>query len=66
VFPEYEQLFTDTFGKSSTEVLINYILFEEFLEVDTSKLANRLQEASNGRFGDYRALQKAKQIKESA
>jgi len=66
VFPEYEQLFSDTFGKSSTELLMNYTLPEEILEVDTKKLANLLKKASNGRFGESRALNKANQIRESA
>ncbi|HSH24857.1 MAG TPA: IS110 family transposase [Massilibacterium sp.] len=66
VFPEYEQLFSDTFGKSSTEILMNYTLPEEFIEIDTDELANLLLEASNGRFGEYRAFKKATQIRESA
>lgn len=66
VFPEYEQLFSDTFGKSSTEILMNYTLPEEFIEIDTNELANLLLEASNGRFGESRALKKATQIRESA
>src|SRR5690625_4446624 len=66
VFPEYEQLFSDTFGKSSTELLINYTLPGEILEVDTKELVNLLMKASNGRFGESRALNKANQIRESA
>src|SRR5699024_7990333 len=66
VFPEYEKLFSDTFGKSSTEILMNYMLPEEFIKIDTNELANLLLEASNGRFGDSRALKKATQIRESA
>lgn len=66
VFPEYEQLFSDTFGKSSTDILMNYTLPEEFIEIDTNELANLLLEASNGRFGESRALKKATQIRESA
>ena len=56
VFPEYEQLFSDTFSKSSTEVLMNYTLPEDLLEIDPQELANLLQEASNGRYGESRAL----------
>lgn len=66
VFPEYEKLFSDTFGKSSTEILKNYTLPKEFIEIDTNELANLLLEASNGRFGESRALKKATQIRESA
>src|SRR5690606_11330627 len=66
VFPEYEQLFSDTFRKSSTEVLMNYTLPEDLLEIDPQELANLLQEASNGRYGESRALKKADQLRESA
>lgn len=66
VFPEYEQLFSDTFSKSSTEVLMNYTLPEDLLEIDPQELANLLQEASNGRYGESRALKKANQLRESA
>ena len=66
VFPEYEQLFSDTFGKSSTELLMSYTLPEEILEVDTNELVNLLMKASNGRFGETRALNKANKIRESA
>ncbi|NMA91041.1 MAG: IS110 family transposase [Amphibacillus sp.] len=66
VFPEYEQLFSDTFSKSSTEVLMNYTLPEDLLEIDPQELANLLQEASNGRYGESRALKKADQLRESA
>ncbi|WP_339229560.1 IS110 family transposase [Aeribacillus sp. FSL K6-2833] len=65
VFPEYEQLFSDTFSKSSTEVLMNYTLPEDLLEIDPQELANLLQEASNGRYGESRALKKADQLRES-
>lgn len=66
VFPEYEQLFSDTFSKSSTEVLMNYTLPEDLLEIAPQELANLLQEASNGRYGESRALKKADQLRESA
>lgn len=66
VFPEYEQLFSDTFSKSSTEVLMNYTLPEDLLEIDPKEIANLLQEASNGRYGESRALKKADQLRESA
>ena len=66
VFTEYEQLFSDTFSKSSTEVLMNYTLPEDLLEIDPQELANLLQEASNGRYGESRALKKADQLRESA
>src|SRR5690625_4494069 len=45
---------------------MNYTLPEEILEVNTKKLVNLLMKASNGRFGESRALNKANQIRESA
>ena len=61
-FPEYEKLFSDTFGKSSMELLANYSTPEEMLSVDTQTLADLLNKASRGRFG----LDKAKQIQQTA
>jgi len=66
VFPEYEQIFSDVFGKSSTEVLLHSPLPEDLLKIDTEKLATLLNNVSKGRFGETRALKKANQIRESA
>lgn len=62
VFPEYEKLFSDTFGVTSMELLANYQTPEELLSVDSQTLADLLQKASRGRFG----LDKANQIQEYA
>lgn len=66
VFPEYEQIFSDVFGVSSTEVLLHSPLPEDLLSIDTQKLADLLNQVSKGRFGDSRAFTKASQIQESA
>lgn len=66
VFPEYEQIFSDVFGLSSTEVLLHSPLPEDLLSIDTKKLADLLNRVSKGRYGDSRALTKATQIQESA
>lgn len=63
VFPEYEQIFSDVFGKSSTEVLIHSPLPEDLLQLDTEKLAELLRK---GRLGETKAFNKANQIRESA
>ena len=55
VFPEYENLFSDTFGSSSREVLSNYPTPEDMLNVSTEKLADLLSKASHGRFGQNKA-----------
>ncbi|MBO4780346.1 MAG: IS110 family transposase, partial [Selenomonadaceae bacterium] len=62
IFPEYEKLFSDTFGKSSMELLANYTTPEEILSVDSQTLADLLNKASRGRFG----LDKANQIQLTA
>jgi transposase len=43
VFPEYENLFSDLFGASSKEMLASLTTPEEFLAVDTNRLAEMLR-----------------------
>lgn len=62
VFPEYDSLFSDTFGVASKEVLLKYPTPEDMLNVSTRKLAMLLNKASKGRLGE----EKAKQLKDSA
>lgn len=62
VFPEYSKLFSDTFGKSSLEILTEYSTPEEFLNVDATVLAEILSTASKGRLG----FAKAEQIQSAA
>ena len=62
VFPEYDSLFSDTFGVTSKEVLAKYPTPEDMLSVSTGKLTNLLGKASHGRFGK----QKAEQLKSMA
>ena len=50
VFPEYDSLFSDTFGVTSKEVLSKYPTPEDMLTVSTRKLTNLLEKASRGRF----------------
>lgn len=66
VFPEYEDLFSDIFGLSSTELLLQYPLPEDLLTIDTESLAQILNQASKGRYGTRRALEKADKVKASA
>ena len=51
VFPEYEKLFSDTFGASSMEILSQYTTPEEMLSVSSQQLAEVLEKASRGRLG---------------
>ena len=62
VFPEYSDLFSDTFGVTSKELLSKYPLPENMLEVSTKELTSLLNKASKGRFG----IEKAQEIKEYA
>lgn len=62
VFPEYPTLFSDTFGKTSLELLSTYTTPEDILAVDTDKLCEVLVTASRGRFD----RQKAERVKSTA
>ena len=62
VFPEYEKLFSDTFGKTSLQLLEECTTPEEILALDTDKLCKLLNSASRGRFG----MDKAEQIQQAA
>lgn len=62
VFPEYESLFTDTFGKTSLQLLAEYTTPEELLAVDTDKLTETIYTASRGHHG----LAKAQEVQDAA
>ncbi|MBM7677033.1 IS110 family transposase [Gracilibacillus alcaliphilus] len=66
VFPEYEQVFSDIFGKSSTEILLHSPLPEDLIEIETEKLASLLNHLSKGRLGESRAHDKATLLKDNA
>lgn len=57
VFSEYNKLFSDTFGITSTEVLLKYPTPEDMIKVSSSKLTTLLNKASKGRFNSEKALQ---------
>ena len=52
VFPEYQNFFSDMFGKSSKELLAQAVTPEEILELPTDELCAILRKASRGRFGE--------------
>ena len=62
VFPEYESIFTDIFGLTSSELLRNYSTPEEIAAIDTEKLTQLLEGPSRKRFRSS----KAKQIQDVA
>jgi len=55
VFPEYQKFFSDTFGKTSTELLNKAVTPEELLALPTGELCRILRENSRGRFGEAKA-----------
>ncbi|TCL55136.1 transposase IS116/IS110/IS902 family protein [Hydrogenispora ethanolica] len=55
IFPEYETIFSDMFGRSSKELLAEFTTPEEILAIDTEKLAQLLSTTSRGRFGRCKA-----------
>lgn len=57
VFPEYESLFSDTFGVSSKQILKEYPTPEDMMSVSTRKLTSLLNKASRGRIGSAKAQQ---------
>lgn len=62
LFPEYERLFSDLFGKTSSELLMEYTTPEEILAVDTEELAAFMAKHSRNRLG----LDKAEELKSAA
>lgn len=66
VFPEYEKIFSDIFGSSSTEILLNSPLPEDILQLDTERLIETIHLASNKRLGLERSEKKIAQLKELA
>lgn len=55
VFPEYETLFADIFGLTSSELLRNCSTPEEILAIDTDKLIEIISVPSRKRFGRQKA-----------
>lgn len=66
VFPEYDRIFSDIFGRSSTQVLLHSPLPEDILQLDTQLLMETINSASEKRFGLTRSEKKAMQLKELA
>ena len=65
IFPEYTQIFSDTFGKPSKEILTKYPLPKDILNEDLESLAKVLSTSSKGRLGYSKAEQLQNLAKES-
>lgn len=57
LFPEYEKLFSDLFGTTSSELLMEFTTPEEILSVDTDELAAFIAKHSRNRLGWDKAEQ---------
>lgn len=57
VFPEYANLFSDIFGMSSKQLLLEYTTPEEIASLNTRKLTTMLIKSSKGHFGKEKALE---------
>ena len=62
IFPEYQDFFSNMFGKTSVQVMKECTSPEQILEIPTEKLTEMLKKASRGRFKES----KAKELKELA
>ncbi len=62
VFPEYQDFFSDMFGKTSTDLISKAVTPEELLAIPTEELCKILKDNSRGRFG----LEKAKELQDVA
>ena len=55
IFPEYQTLFSDTFGATSVELLQTYTSPDVIAELDTELFTHFLKSVSHGRFGRSKA-----------
>ena len=55
IFPEYQTLFSDTFGATSVELLQTYTSPDVIAELDTELFTRFLKTVSRGRFGKSKA-----------
>jgi len=56
IFPEYIQAFSDIFGKTSLEILLNFPTPDQILEVSITKLTNLIKSISKGRLGESKSI----------
>lgn len=57
VFPEFESLFSDTFGKTGRALIKNYSTPEELEKISLRKLTNMVTKLSKGHFKKDKALE---------
>ena len=57
IFPEYGKLFSDVFGMTSKELLLQYTTPEEIASLSAQELTELLNKISKGHFGNEKALE---------
>lgn len=57
LFPEFEKLFSDVFGKTALAILTNHPTPEEIVSLDEQKLIALIETTSKKRLGEQKALQ---------
>lgn len=55
IFPEYQDFFSDMFGKTSVQIMKEYTSPEQILQIPTERLTQLLKKASRGRFSETKA-----------
>ena len=55
IFPEYQDFFSDMFGKTSVQIMKEYTSPEQILQISTERLTQLLKKASRGRFTETKA-----------
>ena len=55
IFPEYQDFFSDMFGKTSVQIMKEYTSPEQILQIPTERLTQLLKKASRGRFTETKA-----------
>ena len=55
IFPEYQDFFSDMFGKTSVQIMKEYTSPEQILQIPTERLTQLLKKVSRGRFTETKA-----------
>ena len=65
LFPEFEKLFSDTFGKTALTILSSHPTPDELVSLDEQKLIRLIETASRGRLGAHAARKLKKAAEQS-
>lgn len=56
IFPEYTSAFSDIFGKTSMEILLNFPTPDQLIAISTTKLTKFIYSISKGRIGEEKSI----------